>query len=55
MPTTSTRLQIAGRNGIRFEHCAAVPPAPDGAEYRVLLPLRARAADGRAFTDWQQG
>ena len=26
---------VAGRNGIRFEHCApAVPPAPDGAEYR---------------------
>ncbi|MGH3495664.1 MAG: hypothetical protein ACRDQ1_20880 [Sciscionella sp.] len=24
---------IAGRNGIRFELGAAVPPAPDGAEY----------------------
>jgi hypothetical protein len=24
----------AGRNGIRFEYGAAVPPAPDGAQYR---------------------
>lgn len=27
-------FKSAGRNGIRFEHCAVVPPAPDGAEYR---------------------
>ena len=40
-------FRVAGRNGIRFEHGAAVPPAPDGAEYPVLLPLRARAAVGR--------
>lgn len=25
---------ISGRNGIRFEYGAVVPPAPDGAEYR---------------------
>ena len=25
---------ISGRNGIRFEYGAAMPPAPDGAEYR---------------------
>lgn len=27
-------FKSAGRNGIRFEHCAVVPLDPDGAEYR---------------------
>jgi hypothetical protein len=44
----------AGRNGIRFEHGAAVPPAPTGPEfpfcYRYALAPRVGT-----FADWRQG
>jgi hypothetical protein len=45
---------VAGRNGIRFELGAAVPPAPDGAEYPFCYRY-ALAPRSSAFTDWQQG
>lgn len=45
---------IAGRNGIRFEHGAAVPPAPEGAEYPFCYRYAlARRSD--TFADWRQG
>jgi len=44
-------FSIAGRNGIRFEHGAAVPPAPEGDEYPfcyryALEPGRAPSPTG---------
>jgi hypothetical protein len=47
-------FRVAGRNGIRFEHGAAVPPAPDGAEYPFCYryALAPRSGD---FAEWQQG
>jgi hypothetical protein len=45
---------IAGRNGIRFEHGAAVPPPPDGAEYPFCYRYALAPRSG-AFADWQQG
>jgi hypothetical protein len=47
-------FRVAGRNGIRFEHGAAVPPAPDGAEYPFCYRYALAPRSG-AFTDWQQG
>jgi hypothetical protein len=47
-------FRVAGRNGIRFELGAAVPPAPDGAEYPFCYryALAPRWGD---FADWRQG
>jgi hypothetical protein len=45
---------IAGRNGIRFEHGAAVPPAPDGGEYPFCYRYALVPRSG-SFADWQQG
>jgi TPR repeat protein len=47
-------FRIAGRNGIRFEHGAGVPPAPDGVEYRFCYRY-AMAPRSGTFTHWQQG
>lgn len=47
-------FKVAGRNGIRFEHGAAVPPAPDGADYPFCYRY-ALAPRSRGFADWQQG
>ena len=52
--TTSTRLAVAGRNGIRFEHGAAVPLAPDGGEYPFCYRYALAPRSG-GFADWQQG
>lgn len=43
----------AGRNGIRFEHGDAVPPAPDGAEYAFCYRYALAPRSG-GFTQWQQ-
>jgi hypothetical protein len=45
---------VAGGNGIRFEHGAGVPPAPDGAEYRFCYRYALAPRSG-AFTHWRQG
>ena len=45
---------IAGRNGIRFEHGAAVPPAPDGTEYPFCYRYALAPRSG-GFADWKQG
>lgn len=45
---------VAGRNGIRFELGAAVPPAPEGAEYRFGYRYALAPRSG-VFADWQQG
>jgi hypothetical protein len=47
-------FKAAGRNGIRFEYGAAVPPAPDGGEYRSCYRY-ALAPQPDMFSDWQQG
>jgi hypothetical protein len=47
-------FKVAGRNGIRFEHGAAVPPAPDGAEYPFCYRYALAPRSG-AFADWRQG
>jgi hypothetical protein len=47
-------LTVAGRNGIRFEHGATAPPAPDGAEYPFCYRY-ALAPRSKGFTHWQQG
>jgi|GEM_PF-833573 hypothetical protein len=47
-------FRVAGRNGIRFEHGAGVPPAPDGAEYRFCYRYALAPRSG-AFTHWRQG
>jgi hypothetical protein len=47
-------FRVAGRNGIRFEHGAAVPPAPDGGEYPFCYRY-ALAPRSDTFADWQQG
>lgn len=39
-------FKSAGRNGIRFEHCAVVPPAPDGAEYRFSYRYALASSSG---------
>ncbi|AFS13651.1 Hypothetical protein MIP_02410 [Mycobacterium intracellulare subsp. intracellulare MTCC 9506] len=45
---------VAGRNGIRFELGAALPAAPDGADYRFCYRYALAPRSG-AFADWQQG
>lgn len=47
-------FRVAGRNGIRFEHGAAVPPAPDGAEYPFCYRYALAPRSG-GFADWQPG
>lgn len=47
-------FKTAGGNGIRFEHGAAVPPAPDGAEYQFCYRYALAPRSG-AFADWQRG
>ncbi|WP_156685609.1 hypothetical protein [Mycobacterium sp. Marseille-P9652] len=44
---------VAGRDGIRFELGAAVPPAPSGAGYRVCYRYSLAPRSG-TFADWQQ-
>ena len=45
---------IAGRNGIRFEYGSAVPPAPDGAEFRFGYRY-ALAPRSDSLIHWHQG
>jgi hypothetical protein len=47
-------FRASGRNGIRFEHGAGVPPAPDGADYRFGYRYALAPRSG-AFTHWRQG
>ncbi len=47
-------FKVAGYNGIRFDLGAAVPPAPDGAEYPFCYRYALAPRSG-AFADWQQG
>jgi hypothetical protein len=47
-------FKVAARNGIRVELGAAVPPAPDGAEYPFCYRYALAPRSG-AFADWQQG
>jgi hypothetical protein len=47
-------FKVAGRNGIRFELAAGVPPAPDGGEYPFCYRYALAPRSG-AFADWQQG
>ncbi|WP_205876832.1 hypothetical protein [Mycobacterium camsae] len=47
-------FRVAGRNGIRFEHGAAVPSAPDGAKYPFCYRYAlSRRSD--AFAYWRHG
>jgi hypothetical protein len=45
---------VPGRNGIRFEHGAGVPPGPDGAEYRFCYRYALAPRSG-TFADWRPG
>jgi hypothetical protein len=45
-------FRAAGRNGIRFEHGAAVPPAPDGTDYPYCYRYELAPWSG-TFSDWQ--
>jgi hypothetical protein len=47
-------FKSAGRNGLRFEHSAAVPPAPDGAEYRFGYRYALASSSG-TFAHRKQG
>lgn len=47
-------FRVAGGNGLRFEHGAAVPQAPGGAEYRFGYRYSLAPRSG-TFTDWQTG
>jgi hypothetical protein len=47
-------FRVAGGNGIRFEHGAAVPPAPQGGEYRFCYRYALAPRSG-GFTHWRQG
>lgn len=47
-------FKIMGRNEIRFEHGAAVPPAPDGADYPFCYRYALAPRSG-VFSDWRQG
>lgn len=49
-----TSFKVAGLNGIRFELGAAMPPAPDAAEYPFCYRYALAPRSG-AFADWQQG
>jgi hypothetical protein len=44
----------AGSNGIRFEHGATVPSAPDGCDYRYCYRY-ALALRSTSFASWRQG
>jgi WD domain, G-beta repeat len=52
--TSTPRFKVADRNGIRFELGAAMPPAPDAAEYPFCYRYALAPRSG-AFADWQQG
>ena len=47
-------FRTAGRNGIRFEHGSAVPPAPDGTEYPFCYRY-SLASRSSSFAHWQGG
>lgn len=47
-------FRTAGRNGIRFEHGSAVPPAPDGADYPFCYRY-SLASRSSSFAHWQRG
>lgn len=47
-------FKVAGRNGIRFEHGAGVPAAPNSAPYRFCYRYALAPRSG-AFDTWQQG
>jgi hypothetical protein len=47
-------FKVSGRNGIRFEHGAAVPAAPDGAEYPFCYRYALEPLSG-TFDHWQPG
>jgi hypothetical protein len=46
-------FKVAGRNGIRFEYGATVPPAPNGAAYPFGYRYALAPRSG-TFADWQQ-
>jgi hypothetical protein len=46
-------LRVAGRNGIRFEHGAAVPSAPDDGEYPFCYRYKLAPPSG-GFIHWRQ-
>lgn len=47
-------FRTAGRNGIRFEHGSAVPPAPDGTAYPFCYRY-SLAPRSSSFAHWQHG
>lgn len=47
-------FRVAGRNGIRFELGAAVPPTPDGVEYPFCYRYALAPRSG-GFVHWQEG
>lgn len=47
-------FRLPGRNGIRFEHGAAVPAGPNGVEYAFGYRYEL-ASSSAAFTHWQSG
>ena len=47
-------FKVAGRNGIRFEHGAVVPRAPDGVEYPFCYRYALEPLSG-TFDHWQPG
>jgi hypothetical protein len=47
-------FRVAGRNGIRFEYGADLPPAPDGAEFPFCYRYALAPRSG-TFAHWQQG
>ncbi len=47
-------FRVAGRNGIRFEHGAAVPPSPDGGDYPFCYRYALAPRSG-SFVDWRVG
>ncbi|MDF2471424.1 MAG: hypothetical protein K0Q61_3796 [Rhodococcus erythropolis] len=47
-------FRTAGRNGIRFEHGSAVPPAPDGTDYPFCYRY-SLAPRSSSFAHWQRG
>jgi hypothetical protein len=47
-------FKTAGRNGIRFEHGAAVPPAPTDIDYPFSYRY-ALASRSDGFEDWEEG
>jgi hypothetical protein len=47
-------FKVAGRNGIRFEHGAVVPPAPEGFQYGFSYRYALAPRSG-TFTDWRPG